>query len=155
IPPAFVAAIENDPARMMARVLGTGSDRKIVHDQGYAYPLFKEFTRAEAKIAAMDRKGIDISVLSPAPPTFTYWADRELAVEVTRLVNDGVAELVAARKDRFRGMGILPMQHPDAAVAELERVVQTHGFRSVEIGTGIEGAKLSEPRFRPVLKRAA
>jgi aminocarboxymuconate-semialdehyde decarboxylase len=52
-------------------------------------------------------------------------------------------------------MGILPMQHPDAAVAELERIVETHGFRAVEIGTGIEGEKLSEARFFPVLQRAA
>src|SRR6202040_3978302 len=29
-----------------------------------------------------------------------------------------------------------------------------YGFRAVQIGTGIEGAKLSEPRFRPILKRA-
>jgi aminocarboxymuconate-semialdehyde decarboxylase len=153
IPPSFVEAIERDPSRLKARVVG--ANRTIVHDQGYAYPLFTEFVSVEAKLAAMDRKGIDISVLSPAPPTFTYWADRDLAVEVTRLVNDGVAEMVEARKDRFRGMGILPMQHPDAAVAELERVVETHGFRAVQIGTGIEGAKLSEARFFPVLARAA
>ncbi|MBM6581256.1 amidohydrolase [Microvirga sp. BT689] len=155
IPTAFVAAIENDPARLKARIIGTGSDRKVVHDQGYAYPLFAEFTQPEAKLAAMDRKGIDISVLSPAPPTFTYWADRDLAVKVTSLVNDGVADFVAIRKDRFRGMGILPMQHPDDAIAELERIVEVHGFRSVEIGTGIEGVKLSDQRFRPVLKRAS
>jgi aminocarboxymuconate-semialdehyde decarboxylase len=155
IPPSFVAAVERDPARLKARVLGSGADRKVVHDQGYAYPLFAEFLDAGAKLAAMDRKGIDLSVLSPAPPTFTYWADRDLAVEVTRLVNDGVAEMVAAHKDRFRGMGILPMQHPDAAVAELERIVGTYGFRAVEIGTGIEGAKLSEARFFPIFARAA
>src|SRR5690606_23075026 len=55
--------------------------------------------------------------------------------------------------DRLRGMGIIPMQHPEAAVAELERIVATHGFRAIEIGTGIEGAKLTEARFRPVLRR--
>lgn len=138
----------------MARIKGGGENRSVVHEQGYAYPLFAEFTDVSAKLAAMDRKGIDVSVLSPAPPTFTYWADEELAVEVTALVNDGVAEMVAQRPDRLRGMGILPMQHPQAAIAELERIVSVHGFRSIEIGTGIEGTKLSDPRFRPVLRRA-
>lgn len=154
IPPTFVSAIEADPARIAARIEGQGAMRRVVHDQGYVYPLFSEFIDVGAKLTAMDRKGIDVSVLSPAPPTFTYWAVRDVAVDVNRLVNDGVAEMVAAAPDRLRGMGIIPMQHPDAAVEELERIVKVHGFRAVEIGTGIEGAKLSEPRFRPILRRA-
>jgi aminocarboxymuconate-semialdehyde decarboxylase len=47
------------------------------------------------------------------------------------------------------------MQHPDAAVAELERVHKLYGFKAVEIGTSIEGAQLAEERFRPLLRRAA
>jgi aminocarboxymuconate-semialdehyde decarboxylase len=154
IPTSFVEAVENDSRRLKARTTGTGAERKVVHDQGYVYPLFEEFIDPAAKIRAMDHKGIDISVLSPAPPTFTYWADPELAVEVTTLVNDGVKSFVSTNPDRFRGMGILPMQHPEAALTELDRLVQVHGFRAVQIGTGIEDSKLSEPRFRPVLKRA-
>jgi aminocarboxymuconate-semialdehyde decarboxylase len=49
----------------------------------------------------------------------------------------------------------VPMQHPDAAVAELERVVRDYGFKAVEIGTSIEGAPLAQERFRPVLRRAS
>jgi aminocarboxymuconate-semialdehyde decarboxylase len=154
IPRSFVEAVQTQSSRLMARIEGAGEARKVVHEQGYVYPLFPEFTDVAAKIAAMDRKGLDVSVLSPAPPTFTYWADEDLAVEVTSLVNDGVADMVAARPDRLRGMGILPMQHPEAAVAELERIHGVLGFRAVEIGTGIEGVKLSDPRFRPVLRRA-
>src|SRR5690606_2999297 len=154
IPQSFVDAIEKKTLALRARVEGSGAERKVVHEQGYVYPLFSEFTDVSAKLAAMDRKGLDISVLSPAPPTFTYWAEEELASAVTRLVNDGVAEMVAERPVRRRGMGILPMQHPDAAIAELERIVSVHGFRAVEIGTRIEDTKLSDPRFRPVLRRA-
>ncbi|HET8584102.1 MAG TPA: amidohydrolase family protein, partial [Casimicrobiaceae bacterium] len=43
---------------------------------------------------------------------------------------------------------------PDAAIAEMERVVRDYGFKAIEIGTSIEGAQLAEPRFRPVLRRA-
>jgi aminocarboxymuconate-semialdehyde decarboxylase len=46
------------------------------------------------------------------------------------------------------------MQHVDAAVAELERVVTEHGFRSVELGCRVRGELLSEPKYRPVLRRA-
>ena len=155
IPDRIVAAIAADPKRFRARVEGEGSARKIIHDQGYVYPLFEEFRRVEAKLAAMDRKGIDISVISPAPPMFYYWADADLALEVAGLVNDGVADMVGARPDRLRGMATVPMQHPDAAVAELERVVRAYGFKAVEIGTSIEGAQLAEERFRPLLRRAS
>ena len=63
--------------------------------------------------------------------------------------------LVGARPARLRGMATVPMQHPDAAVAELERVVRNFGFKAVEIGTSIEGAQLAEERFRPLLRRAS
>jgi aminocarboxymuconate-semialdehyde decarboxylase len=155
IPDRIVAAIAADPRRFRARVEGEGPARKIIHDQRYVYPLFEEFREAEAKLAAMDRKGIDISVISPAPPMFYYWADADLALEVAGLVNDGVADMVGARPDRLRGMATVPMQHPDAAVAELERVVRAYGFKAVEIGTSIEGAQLAEERFRPLLRRAS
>jgi aminocarboxymuconate-semialdehyde decarboxylase len=86
---------------------------------------------------------------------FYYWADADLALEVAGLVNDGVADMVGAGPKRLRGMATVPMQHPDAAVAELERVVHAYGFKAVEIGTSIEGAQLAEERFRPLLRRAS
>jgi aminocarboxymuconate-semialdehyde decarboxylase len=49
-------------------------------------------------------------------------------------------------------MATLPMQDPDAAIVELERVVKTYGFKAVELGTSIEGEQLAHPRFRPVLR---
>jgi aminocarboxymuconate-semialdehyde decarboxylase len=46
------------------------------------------------------------------------------------------------------------MQDTDAAVAELERAVKEHGFRALELGCRVHGELLSQPRFRPVLRRA-
>lgn len=155
IPDRIVAAIAANPKRFRARIEGEGASRKIIHDQGYVYPLFEEFRQVEAKLDSMDRRQIDISVISPAPPMFYYWADADLALEVAGLVNDGVADMVGARPARLRGMATVPMQHPDAAVAELERVVRNFGFKAVEIGTSVEGAQLAEERFRPLLRRAS
>lgn len=139
----------------MAKIDGQGETRRVMHDQGYAYPLFEEFTDSRAKLQAMDRKNIDVSVLSPPPPLFYYWADPETGARVARLVNDGLAEFVAANPARFRGMATVPMQDTEAAVKELERVVTEHGFRAVEIGTSIEGRPLAAEAFRPVLRRAS
>lgn len=155
IPSRVIQAIRNDPKTYQARVEGSGADSKVVHDQGYVYPVFDEFCDPEAKLESMDRKRIDVSVISPAPPMFYYWADADLALNMAGLVNDGVADMVAAKPSRLRGMATVPMQHPDAAVAELERVVREYGFKSIEVGTSIEGEQLAEARFRPLLKRAA
>ncbi len=154
IPPRIVDAIAADPLGFAARIEGTGTQRRMVHDQGYAYPLFDEFVDPAAKLAVMDRKGLDVSIVSPAPPMFYYWAEAELAAKAARLVNDGIAEMVASAPQRLRGMASVPMQHPELAIAELERAVSTHGFKAVEIGTTIEGVQLADPRFRPFLKRA-
>ncbi len=159
IPPRVVEAIRTNPEAYSAHLdtsgEKTGGKTKVVHDQGYVYPLFDEFCQVEAKLESMDRKGIDVSVISPAPPMFYYWAEADMALNMARLVNDGVADMVAHTPSRLRGMATVPMQHPDAAVAELERVVKEYGFKSIEVGTSIEGAQLAEKQFRPLLKRAA
>jgi aminocarboxymuconate-semialdehyde decarboxylase len=51
-------------------------------------------------------------------------------------------------------MATVPLQHPDAAIAEMERVVRDYGFKAIEIGTSVEGVLLAEAKFRPVLRRA-
>lgn len=154
IPRRFIEQVEQSPVTFMARVEGKDKSRRIVHEQGYVYPLFDEFFDPQAKLESMDRKGIDIAVLSPAPPMFYYWADVDLALRVAALVNDGVADIVNSSPQRLRGMATIPMQHPDAAIAEMERVARELGFKAVEIGTSIEGMQLAEQRFRPVLRRA-
>ncbi|MDE1570569.1 amidohydrolase family protein [Aquabacter sp. P-9] len=154
IPRTIVEAIAADGKGFAARIEGAEGNRRMVHDQGYVYPLFDEFLDPAAKLAAMDRKGLDLSVVSTAPPMFYYWAPAELAAKAARLVNDGIAEFVAAAPDRLRGMASVPMQHPELAVAELERAVNELGFSAVEIGTTIEGVQLADPRFRPFLRRA-
>ena len=155
IPPSAVEAIAADPAGFSARIEDENGISQVRHDQGYVYPLFEEFTEPEVKLREMDRKRLDISVLSPPPPLFYYWVDAEAGIRIAQLVNDGIADYVATNPDRFRGMATVPMQDPEAAVAELERVVSTYGFRAAEIGTSIEGEQLSSNKFRQFLRRAS
>lgn len=153
IPRRMLDAIRQAPATWGVRVEQHGASERLVHAQGYAYPLAAEFFEPAAKIESMDRRRLDVSVVSPAPPTFFYWADADTARAGARLINDGIAEMVAAHPARLRGMATLPLQHPEMAIAELERAVRQHGFRAVEIGTSVEGAMLADRRFRPVLRR--
>lgn len=153
IPESIVQAMQSQPDVYNTRIEEQGGKRFFVRGK-VRFPFDAEFYDPQAKLESMDRKGITISAISPGPQTFFYGLkDADLALKTARIVNDGVAAMVAHNPQRLRGMATLPMQHPDAAIAELERVVKEHGFRAVEMGTAIGEEELAEKKFRPVLKR--
>jgi aminocarboxymuconate-semialdehyde decarboxylase len=150
-PQTVIDAIKRDPARFGTRI--EEKDGKRYFDaHGFLAELKPEFCEADAKVAWMDRVGLDIAAISAAPPIYFYHLKPEAGLEAARLANDGIARMVAQHPDRLRGMAHLPMQDPDAAITELERVVKEYKFRAVELATSIEGAPLADPRFRKVLK---
>ena len=107
----------------------------------------------EQRIADMDLMGIDIQALSPAPRQTYYGADPDLGLQTARILNDEIAEMVGRFPDRFVGLGTIPFQAPELAVAELERLHKSLGFRGIEIMTHVAGEDLSAPRFRPIFAR--
>jgi aminocarboxymuconate-semialdehyde decarboxylase len=151
IPPTIIAVMLRDPQRFGMKI--AERDGRIYFERkGKLSEMEREFHDVDAKIAAMDRMRIDISALSVAPPTYFYALSPEAGLAASRLSNDGIAQMVAKYPARLRGMATLPMQDPDAAITELERVVKEYKFKAVEMGTSIEGEQLAHPRFRPVLK---
>jgi len=155
VPATFIEDAERTPHSVAARVERLGDKRFLVHDNGLRYSVEEEFFSVPAKLRAMDEAGIDVAFLSPAPTLFYYWALPATAENVARRVNDGIAQMVAGCPRRLRGLGTLPLQDPQAAVRELERAVLELGLAGVEVGTSVEGEQLADPRFRPVLERAA
>jgi aminocarboxymuconate-semialdehyde decarboxylase len=113
-----------------------------------------KLTSVSERLADLDAMGIDVAVLSPAPPQYHYGIPPDAGREVARLVNDRIAATVAERPDRFVGLGTVPLQAPDLAVTELDRLVRTLGLRGVEIGTNVNGAELSDPSLRRFFARA-
>ena len=159
IPPTVIEAVRAAPERF--GVTGkTTEGIKVVSRGGKLFfersnrllEIDRELYDVEAKLAAMDRMGIDISVLSVAPPTYFYDLSADAGLAASKLSNDGIAQMVARYPARLRGMATLPMQDPDAAIVELERVVRDYRFRAVEIGSSVEGEQLAHTKFRPLLK---
>jgi aminocarboxymuconate-semialdehyde decarboxylase len=108
---------------------------------------------AEQRIADMDHMGIDIQAISPAPRQTYYGADADLGLAVSRQINDDIAEMCGRFPDRFVGLGTVPFQAPELALAELDRLHKSLGFRGIEIMTHVAGEDLSEPRFRKIFAR--
>ena len=153
IPETIIAAMRADPERYATRIEADAGKRYLVRGK-LRLELLPEFSVAEAKLEAMDRKGIEISVISPGPQVFFYNLKDEEGIAAARLVNDGIAAMAAKKPARLRGMATLPMQHPEAAVAEMERVAREHGFKGIELATAAPGGELADPKYRPVLRRA-
>ena len=99
----------------------------------------------EVRIADMDRMGIDIQAVCPAPQQTYYWTEPGLGLEVSRMINDRLAQIVATWPDRFVALGTVPLQNVELAVAELERCVKRLGLRGVEINPNVAGRELTDP----------
>jgi aminocarboxymuconate-semialdehyde decarboxylase len=151
IPSTIVDAIARDPNRYGTSIEEKGGQRYF-NSHGRLAELQKVFYDADAKVEWMDQNKLDIAAICVGPPIYFYWLSAEAGLEAAKLANDGIAQMVAKRPDRLRGLAHLPMQDPDAAVAELERVVREYKFKGVELGTSIEGKPLADARFRKVLK---
>jgi predicted TIM-barrel fold metal-dependent hydrolase len=107
----------------------------------------------ERRLADMDAAGIDVQVLSVAPPAAQV-LDPVTAVRLARQANDRLAEAVGEHPDRFAGFATLPTPDPAAATAELERTVTGYGFKGALINGHTGGRFLDDEEFWPIFERA-
>jgi aminocarboxymuconate-semialdehyde decarboxylase len=98
--------------------------------------------------------GIDRQLVMPPPPQCYYTVPIDIAVKAAHMINDGVAEFVAGKPDRFAALGTVPMTDAAATASELERCVKTLGFKGVQILTNVAGKELSDPAFAPFWAKA-
>jgi aminocarboxymuconate-semialdehyde decarboxylase len=111
-------------------------------------------TDLDARLAQMDHMGVDVQLVSPSPQHYHEWADAKTSGQLSRLVNEGIAELCSLRPDRLVGLGLVPLHHPALAVEELTHAVTNLGLRGVEISTSAGGRELSHPDLEPFWARA-
>ncbi len=111
-------------------------------------------TRLEPRLAAMDAAGVDVQLVSPSPSQYHYWADPALARTLHRAAHRGLADLVEQAPDRLRGLGLVPLQHPDLLVGALDDAL-AHGHAGVEISSHAPGVELSDERLEPFWAHAA
>ncbi len=104
------------------------------------------------RIKEMDDVGIDIQVISHGAPS-TQKLPADIAVALTRRVNDRLHAAVIANSKRFAAFAALPTAIPDAAADELERTAAL-GFKGAMLHGLANGMFLDDKRFWPIYARA-
>jgi len=106
------------------------------------------FFETERRLEAMDAAGVDEEIVSPMPPLLKYDLDAGLALDVARHVNETVASHVREGGGRIHGLGMVALQDPDAAAAELATFAGL-GLDGVEVASHVLGTTIGDARFLP------
>jgi predicted TIM-barrel fold metal-dependent hydrolase len=96
---------------------------------------------AKAWLAALDRGGVETTVLYPTAGLSIGWVrEPDFAVVLCRAYNDFFHQEFLARSPRLKGVALLPLQEVGAAVGELQRA---HGLGFV--GAMLPAVGLRQP----------
>lgn len=113
-------------------------------------------TRIDVRLRVMERYPDVIQVLTVATPPLETVVSPEDAVELARLGNDEMAELVSTYPNRFMAaVACLPLNDVAASLEEADRALGKLNFRGIQLFTNINGEGLHEPKFRPLLEMMA
>ncbi|HYC12932.1 MAG TPA: amidohydrolase family protein [Stellaceae bacterium] len=108
----------------------------------------------EARLRMMEEFRDYRQILTLSLPAIEFVAPPDKSPELARIANDGMAEIVAKRPDRFPGfVASLPMNNVPAALAEMTRAIEQLGARGVQIFTNVLGRPLDDPDFAPIFER--
>lgn len=108
-------------------------------------------TDLDIRFRIMDKFSGLLQVLTIAGPNVESITESKDTVELAKIANDEMAELVSKYPDRFAGaIACLPMNDVDAAISEAKRAINELGFRGVEIFTDINGKPVDSEEFMPL-----
>ncbi len=101
------------------------------------------------RLADLPAMGLARQVISPMPELLSYWFEPADAQQLLRYLNEQIAAMVAESNGALIGLGAVPLQDIDKAIAELRYVVEVLGFAGVEIGSNINGVPIGDARLDP------
>jgi aminocarboxymuconate-semialdehyde decarboxylase len=103
----------------------------------------------DTRIAEMRSHQVDVQVLSTVPVLFSYWAKPQDGLTVCRFLNDHLASVVSENRQRYVGLGTVPLQAPELAVKEARRGIEELGLKGFQIGTHVNQWNLSDEALFP------
>lgn len=146
-----IALLNKETPKAAIRLTPIDTDFATLEVAGVPYrPFPRGGFDVERRLRDMDAAGVDVHVLSATPQTYLYG----LGAPAAAIQNDQIAKQVKQMPDRFMGIGTLPMQDGEQAVAELRRIVTKLGLRGAMFASNVMGKYLDDPGFEPLWKTA-
>jgi predicted TIM-barrel fold metal-dependent hydrolase len=101
----------------------------------------------EQRFALMATAGVATQVLSVAPLTPSL-SESVYAADLCKAVNDRYCEIVEQHPGRFAAFATLPLPHVDAALRELDRVVDEPTIVGVALTSSVADLLVTDSAFR-------
>ncbi|MGE5287295.1 MAG: amidohydrolase family protein [Micromonosporaceae bacterium] len=131
-----------------------GSTDRMLVFAGLRFRARDVFFEAERRVEAQDASGVDAEILTPMPPLLRYDLPVADGLALARHVNEVTAQMCSVDPTRLIGLGMVPLQDPDTAAAELTAIVD-QGLAGVEIGSNVLGASIGDEKFLPFFAEAS
>lgn len=148
----FFAAVRDSGGEYAFAKDPTGRDIITVNGARF-FGVTPAMTSLPTRLDAMDAAGIDIAVLSLSTPN-VYFLGPDAQPDLARRMNDAYAQAREDHPDRIRGFASIPMDNPDAALAELHRALDELRLNGVVLLSNIGGRPLTDPRYEPFFAEA-
>jgi aminocarboxymuconate-semialdehyde decarboxylase len=149
VPKSLAEAIVDGRCRIGGEVKRDGDKVVLLLGDGFKQPLPPRLVDAATIPDSLARAGVDVAAASLAPPMSHYWADPEVALEVSRFANDGLAEVAEASGGRILPLANVPLQDVALAVQETRRAADDLHFRGVALGSNAAGTNLGDDQLLP------
>jgi aminocarboxymuconate-semialdehyde decarboxylase len=105
----------------------------------------------EIRIREYEQYNTQVQVVCTIPVLFSYWAKAYDCEELSKFLNDHIAELVSLYPKNYIGLGTIPMQDSETAIRELKRCKEI-GLVGIQIGSNINKENLNEDKFFPIFE---
>ena len=105
----------------------------------------------DIRLKLMDRMPDIREVISAGVPPVELYVSGKDAVDMARMCNDEIAEIVSKHPDRFLGaVACLPLNDVDASLREAERAIKELKFKGIQMFSSVNRKPLNSPEFLPI-----
>jgi aminocarboxymuconate-semialdehyde decarboxylase len=150
-PPAFLEALRSGSSAL--RIEDDAEGNPVLYSPGDANIAVRGHRDIAYRTGVLDLEGVDRQLISLTCPGTVLEAPSRSA-SLAALVNDALADIMAKRGDRFTALATLPLNDPEASVAEFERTLLL-GFPGCMVFGNVNGIPLADRRFWPLWERAS
>lgn len=126
----------------------------MIDGKNYRTVSDKSWTTSR-RLADFADMGLELQAISPMPELLSYWLAPAVGAQLVRYLNEQIAGMVAESNSQLIGLGAVPLQDLDLAIAELHYLKDKLGLKGVEIGSNINGVVMGDARWLPFFEACA